>query len=63
MVALTEAQEEALVLIHMGELDCIGLDLRGAVDELVARGLVGGPVGQWALTAEGRRLAEQMTAD
>lgn len=62
-MALTEDQEEALVLIYMQELDSIGGRLRGAVDELQVLGLAGGPVGQWAVTPEGRAIAEQMTDD
>lgn len=62
-MALTEDQEEALVLIYMQELDSIGGRLLGAVDELEALGLAGGPAGQWAVTPAGRAIAEQMTDD
>lgn len=62
-MGLTDRQQEALVLIYMQEHEAIVPGLHGEIDELVTLGLAGGTSGQWAVTPEGRKLAELLTDD
>lgn len=60
---LTEAQEEALVLIGHGEAGCIRKDLEPALDELFAAGLLSYSDPNWSLTAAGQTAFDRLLAD
>lgn len=60
---LTEAQEEALVLIGHDEADCLDKGHQGAVDGLFSDGLVTFTADRPVLTAAGRAVFDRLLLD